>query len=238
MDNYQKLFGKARSIVKLKADDDLPINRLVEVLNNIHQVAKEKWYLLGNIGCQFYVNKQYDDALKYLNEAIELCPNHAIFIWARANVKEDMNNLAGAIEDFRKSIEISDSYSKYFQVGFCFYKLKQDEKAIIAYDIAIDLKSRIANEENVPYFSLGIPIKTPMEIIFNNRALSKANLNRSDEAIEDFTTAISYNPTYKNAFFGRGATKLRDGNQIEAVEDLMVAAKLGFQPAINLLNEL
>jgi len=54
------------------------------------------------------------------------------------------------------------------------------------------------------------------------------NLNRVTEAIEDYTTAITYYPDYGLAYYNRAQAWHRLGKTTEACNDLRKAKALGF----------
>lgn len=61
---------------------------------------------------------------------------------------------------------------------------------------------------------------------YANRAKGYADRGRIDEAIEDFTHAINFDPTRGDAFAGRGAQYYVQGEYKRAVADLDAAIRL------------
>lgn len=85
-------------------------------------------------------------------------------------------------------------------------------------------------EEAIKFYSLAIssgdlPDKS-LAYVHNNRGASYRNLNRYNEAIEDYDAAIRLNPEYATAFYNRGIAYDRKGFHGLAIDDFDTAVRL------------
>eukprot|EP01038_Epipyxis_sp_PR26KG_P007443 gene7443-10141_t len=88
--------------------------------------------------------KDYDGAIKYYTEAIELSkdgPNSHVYYSNRAAAYCYVNKHQEAIDDCHKCIELSPDYSKaYSRLGLANFFLKRYEEAVEAYERAVELE--------------------------------------------------------------------------------------------------
>jgi tetratricopeptide (TPR) repeat protein len=85
-------------------------------------------------------------------------------------------------------------------------------------------------DEAIEFYSLAIeaadlPDKS-LAYVFNNRGASYRNLNRYNQAIEDYDAAIRLNPEYATAFYNRGIAYDRKGFYGLAIDDFDTAIRL------------
>jgi tetratricopeptide (TPR) repeat protein len=95
----------------------------------------------------------------------------------------------------------------YVLVGYRYYKERQFDKAIGAFDKAVKLDSESADA----YFW---------------RGRSRMSISRYDEAVADFKTAVKLNPAYVDAYDNLGWLYARAGNYHEGVSNLTKAIEL------------
>ena len=106
--------------------------------------------------------------------------------------------------------ELSDSElaaHAFFAIGCLLWQGGKAEKALSAYDTAIQLKPDYAE-------------------VYNNRGNIKNGLSSHDAAFDDYDEAIRLNPNFAEAYSNRGATKFRLGEHAAALADLNEAIRL------------
>jgi len=86
------------------------------------------------------------------------------------------------------------------------------------YDEAIEFYSLAIEAADLPDRSLAY--------VYNNRGASYRNLNRYNQAIEDYDAAIRLNPEYATAFYNRGIAYDRKGFYGLAIDDFDTAIQL------------
>ena len=109
--------------------------------------------------------------------------------------------------------ELSDSElaaHAFFAIGCLLWQGGKAEKALSAYDTAIQLKPNYAE-------------------VYNNRGNIKSGLGSHDAALSDYDEAIRLNPNFMNAYVNRGIVKLGLNDIDEARSNLQTALELSEQ---------
>ncbi|WP_157142597.1 tetratricopeptide repeat protein [Brachyspira pilosicoli] len=179
--------------IKKQAEEET--KKLIEENNRNIKISN-----LFNSAYQAYNNKEYDKAINYYNQIIEMIDNllkgydenseeyskykNNIYIayYNRGNAKSNLGLHREAIEDFDKAIELNSS-------DFMAYNNRGTAE--------IKLKNYI---ESIKYFDKSIELNKNNDIAYNNRGTAKSNLGFNGEAIKDYSKAIELNPNYAQAY--------------------------------------
>ena len=141
-----------------------------------------------------------NQALEYLNEAINLDPNYALAYNSRGLVYVDLGKYQRAIEDYNQAIRLNPTDSSaYAHRGIAYLNLGQHQQAIEDYNQSIQLYSK----DFKTYF---------------NRGFIYAQLGQHQRAVEDYNQSILLNPHFKN-YAHRGAAYNSLGKYQRAIED-------------------
>jgi tetratricopeptide (TPR) repeat protein len=137
------------------------------------------------------------------------------------NVLAIMGHHGKAIEAFDKALKVKPDYAEaYYFRGLSHQELKAYKEATRDYTKAIRTGFDVAE-------------------VYNARGSAHAYCGNYPSAIRDFSKAIKLKPDFAMAWFNRGFTHTQhDQDSIHAVADIIHAAKLGYKPAIVLLNKL
>ena len=117
-----------------------------------------------------------------------------------------------AIEKWRSIANIAEGMDEvlaaraWFSVGYLFHTKEMWEKAIDAYDKAMDLN--------------------PDFVAYNQRGIAKSKLSQYKTALNDFDKAIELNPDEAGTFSNRGVVKLELGEHEAAFADFDRAIQL------------
>lgn len=116
--------------------------------------------------------------------------------------------------------EIEDGLTvqEYYYKGIEFSEQSQLRKAEAYLTKSIELQQ---NNNALPYYS---------------RAYVRTNLEKKQEAIQDYTTAIEFEPTFSEAYENRGAINDELGNYDDALTDYTKSIELNPESAIAYLN--
>ncbi|MGE5279173.1 MAG: tetratricopeptide repeat protein [Deltaproteobacteria bacterium] len=129
----------------------------------------------------------------------------------------------------------------YKGIGFEYEKLKRFDKALEAYEQAIQLHPgydevyyNMANiyieqkkyDQAMAMFDRAIEIKGNYAMAYHNRALLYAMLGENDRAIEDLDKAIALKPDYILAYRNRGYYYVLKGDYERSIEDYSRALEL------------
>lgn len=79
--------------------------------------------------------------------------------------------------------------------------------------------------------------KHELAVPFYYRGIANAGLNKPEEALNDFSTAIKFDPQYGDAYSKRGDTYLKKGNSLEACKDFKKGMENKSEEAKNKYDE-
>jgi tetratricopeptide (TPR) repeat protein len=112
-----------------------------------------------------------------------------------------------------------------------FLKLKQFEKSLQAFDIAIELKEMLNESDLLPSNIDGVVKKVAVERIYANRANVKLSLKDFTGCLNDCQTSIKLNPNYSTSYFILGLLFVEVNQENDAIQAFEVAEQLGHQQA-------
>lgn len=233
MNIFTKVFNRQRT-TPLRKKDVFNLKVLPEYLLYYNQA-------INDYNCQ-----NLNGALFNINRTIEKSDIDDWKYFAfKANVLEDLGNYVDAISNYEKAIDFAGNdiyvYAQYHQIGFCYLKLGNNQKAFEFYTHALELKKEHPNSslnEDLEGLDMGVLLGVEFKRIYNNRANALKNLNRLQEAIEDCEKALEYDPNYSNPYSMLAQIFSKAGQEAEAIQFLKIAAKLGNQYAQNTLIKL
>lgn len=135
----------------------------------------------------------------------------------RGNANLRRGDLAGAVANYDKSIEINPrSAEAHFKRGQARRAQGNLDEAIDDYEIAVEIDPELV-------------IKRDVADAYYNRGFIKANELEMDNAIRDFNSAIKFNPKDANAFIKRGESHLMLNELAEAIADFDQVISLGVE---------
>merc|ERR1712137_1514615 len=92
-------------------------------------------------GNEFYVQKNYTEALSCYTQAINLCPTCASYYGNRSACYMMLNKYTDALDDARMSTRIDDKFVKgYLREGKCHIALGDPPAAIRIYNMVLQLE--------------------------------------------------------------------------------------------------
>jgi tetratricopeptide (TPR) repeat protein len=166
--------------------------------------------------CLAFINLQeYQSAVSDCNQAINLAANNVEAYINRGIAYYRQNNYADAIADNNRAIALKPSdFRAYYNRGVAIAaatleksiaSLERYQEAISDYHIALSL----------------IPATQNYQIadIFNDLGLAKFHLRDIKSATDNFTLAIRLNPQDERAYFNRGCTCGKNGDNLGAIRD-------------------
>jgi tetratricopeptide (TPR) repeat protein len=84
--------------------------------------------------------QRYDDAIRYLNETINICPDYAEAWYDRGYARFQTKSYSEALDDFIIAIELNPTDSDYWAFkGIVLLKLKKYEEAINAFNTSLNI---------------------------------------------------------------------------------------------------
>lgn len=148
----------------------------------------------------------YDGAADTLQQALRITPANA-WVWVElGNVRYDQGDIAGALAHYSAALAVEDYADAWANRAEAWWDFRMDDNCISDAGEALRLD---------PEFAYGNEIM--------GRCLTE--LDRADEAIGYFDTALSIAPDYQNAYRNKMAALARLGRyqEVVAVADLALA---------------
>jgi tetratricopeptide (TPR) repeat protein/S1-C subfamily serine protease len=186
------------------------INQAIQLQPNNPNLYNQKYGVLRDL-------KKYREAAAAINKAIELSPR-AAFYNNRGNVRNELGDKQGAIDDYNQAIKINPNDAQaYYNRGVVRDDLGDKQGAIDDYNLAIKINPNYA-------------------LAYYNRGIVRNELGDKPGAIDDYTQAIKFNPNDANAYIGRGVVRNELGDKQGAIDDYNLAIKFNPNDALAYYN--
>ncbi|HEX7415178.1 MAG TPA: tetratricopeptide repeat protein, partial [Bacteroidia bacterium] len=216
-----KLLDKA---IKIKKDNAEYYNKLALCNMELKDFAaaqknleRSLKYMPDNFNCikylgrACYLNKKYDQAKKYYDDATKMNEHDYELLCYTAELRAFGQDLKGALDIYTTVIFEKENYAPAF-IGRGMIKFKQKQYPYAIQDIEQGLKlSKYQKAEDDIYTSL---------------AQSKFEIGDFKSAIRVFDTLVKRNPKNEYALTYRGASKISVNDFSGAIKDLDEAIKL------------
>lgn len=189
----------------------------------------------NNRGILYAQNRQYEPALRDLNQAITLNPNLTETFNNRGLLFLSIMNYEQAIIDFNQTIKLKPDYpDAYLNRGRCYLSQNRLELAlsdlsrairsnpflIDAYTIRASIYTHLKKyPEAIADFSRAIKLNPYNAELYNSRGILYCYENKYDLAITDFDQAIALKPEEPKAYNNRGNAYATIGRMDKAIAD-------------------
>ncbi|GIV27015.1 MAG: hypothetical protein KatS3mg027_0829 [Bacteroidia bacterium] len=213
----------------------------------------EAYLKLGEL---YYLVKQYEKAIEYVNKALKIDETLAKGYFIKGNVYKESGDTNKAISSYQTAVEQDPQMvDAYIDLGVL-YAARNNTLALQYYNNALKLepKNSIALYDKAFFFQqignadsaitlyqhiLKLYPNSP-QVLYNLGAIEFALKKNPQKAIEYFTQAIQQNPDYAEAYYARAIVKIELKKKAEAIADLKecLKHKTNFSPAIEELNNL
>jgi tetratricopeptide (TPR) repeat protein len=158
-----------------------------------------------------------------------------------------------AVESFTKVLEMApygkENYKVHYNRGMAYLKNRDYEKAI--YDFGKTMEMAPAKDKEIVFYSFKsradawqakreypnaikdysdalqlLPQHESVKQVYQGRAWAALNMEKYDDAIADFTVALSMDGKMANSYYGRGLAWHKKGDPQRAMADAKEAVKL------------
>jgi tetratricopeptide (TPR) repeat protein len=213
----------AQGVAQLSRDDFARALGFFEKAVEMDQNYPEAWYQLGFC---YGVLGRHAEALKASKLAAKMRPE-----WAQAYVNIGASSFAlgqykDAVEAYRQALRFEDSADTQYALGLTFNKLGRTDEEIVAYRRAIGLKPDHAGaleKLGLAYFKQKryrdavqsleqLRIYRPDAKTYNALGEGYFELGKTDESLEAFNNALSYDPDLEKARYNLGRAYVKQGN--------------------------
>ena len=170
-------------------------------------------------GLVWFAQAEYDRAIDSFTKVLEMAPygeeNYKVY-YNRGTAYLKNRDYEKAIYDFTKTIETAPGKDK--EIRFFSFKSRGDAwqgkkeypNAIRDYSKALEL----------------FPQHGDVKHVYQGRAWAALNMEKYDDAISDFTAALTIDGKLANAYYGRGLAWHKKGDSQRAMGDAKEAVKL------------
>lgn len=213
----------SQGVAQLSRDDYARALQFFERATELDANYPEAWYQAGF--CYGVLNR-HQDALKASKQAARLRPE-----WAEAYVNIGASSYAlgqfkEAVDAYRQALRVEDGADTQYSLGLSLSRLNRTDEEVLAYRRAITIKPDHANaleRLGAAYFKLKRyaesaaaydQLKTykPDAKTYNALGESYFELNKSDDSLQAFNSALGFDPEFEKARFNLGRTYLKLGN--------------------------
>jgi tetratricopeptide (TPR) repeat protein len=184
---------------------------LVSINRSIAEQNRESAYAQLSAGFQELNAGRIEEAMRHVEEAEAIDPENSDMHFLKAKVRYQLKDTRAALQSFQKA--------------------KQTGSKRIELDgiLAVLFFESAAYDSAEVYFTRVILADTARTAAnFTNRALCRFNLSRYEDAVSDYTEALSIDPSLGNARAERGVCYAKLGKKEEACADLQRAVAEGF----------
>lgn len=229
---------------------------LIESSNPVEAVArlsewitrypkKHEWYFLRARAYNLLGNKS--NALKDLNQAIDLNKRQPEYFWQRAILLLESGKYGKAAEDFSRVLKLDPSRLDVYQERA--RALAAEGKFSSSLDDMTLYLSLFPKDPRAHYYhgfilytmrmyadaikalDLSITIDRSVPEFFYQRGLCHLEMRNYKNAIHDFAQALDLNPEIAEAWYQKGMARMYNGDLEGACNDLKKAATLGNKDA-------
>jgi tetratricopeptide (TPR) repeat protein len=213
----------SQGVAQLSRDDYSRAVAFFERATELDANYPEAWYQAGF--CYGLLGR-HQDALKASKNAARLRPE-----WAEAHVNigassYQLGQFKEAVEAYKAALRLDDTPETQYALGLTFGRLNRTEEEILAYRRAIAMRPDHANaleKLGAAYFkqkrwadsaSTFDQLKTykPDAKTYNALGESYLELNKPDDSLQAFNSALGYDPEFDKARYNLGRTYLKLGN--------------------------
>ncbi|CAF0723587.1 unnamed protein product [Brachionus calyciflorus] len=188
-----------------------------EIQNNLYDKIAFCYYMIGQTSCD---SKLFMEALESFNKASEVRPNNLAFKIKSISCLFSMNRLPEALSLMEKLIDENDSYRNNGALYVLRAKLnlKDNHVSKCFHDLKTSLK---IDPNNAEAKVLMTQLQDTAEQLRNGGLILSLN-NRTTDALNKMTGAISFNPTKPEYHLQRGILykRLKDFNS--AIDDFLI----------------
>ncbi len=169
--------------------------------------------------CLAFLNlQQYQNAVSDCNQAINLAPNNVEAYLNRGIAYYRQNNYPDAIADNNRVIALKPhDFRAYYNRGVAIAAATL-EKGITAATI-VETYQQAISDYNLALSLIPATQNDFIADIYNDMGLAQFHLNNIESATDNFTLAIRLNPQDSRAYFNRGCTCGKNGDNLGAIRD-------------------
>jgi len=174
--------------------------------------------IYGNLGAIRGMQGRHDDLIKLTQKALDLKPNHSIYLNNLGNAKKAKGDISEAINHYKKAITIDPKFAEaHNNLGVILREQCLFEEAIASFNKALRFRDNYAEA----YDNLGVTLK---------------EIGCLSEAIESHAKAINLKPDFSDAHYNLGNSLTEKGETEKALASYVRALEINPNHAKALVN--
>lgn len=182
----QGLNNSQVEIVKkaLSEDEAGHHDKAIELFCEIVNQKAKSLYVFGMLGVLYFYKNEYEKAIEYFQESLQLYPEQAHVIFLKAQAEEKLRMTKEAISDFKLYIELSNKHNKKNEqdMNYAFISLGE-----MYYD-------KQKYKQSIKYLTKAIDIVPDNANVFFLRAQAKEKLYLLKSACIDYSACLKLQP--------------------------------------------
>ena len=204
----------------------------------------------------FFIVKQYENSLSYINKALKIDENIAKAYYLKGSVYKESGDTTKAISSMETAVEQDNKYFEaYLDLGLM-QAVRKNPIAFEYYDNALRIKpgsedalyakAKLFQDLNkieeaiIIYEKILASDKNSYKCLYNLGAIYLSKKDDTKRAIDYFSKAIAVNPKYTEAYYARGVCfgLLKDKDNAIADFNMSLQITPNYEPSVDALNEL
>ncbi len=162
---------------------------------------------LTSLGIHYSDKEEYDKAIRYYKESLEINPRFIITYNNLANTYQKLERYDDAIREYETAIRMNKNYYEaYANMGNAYKRMEKYDLAIANYRKSLSIKESYVDAR----FNLGV---------------TYADTGRSDEALEIYKKVVEYDPGHAEAYNNMAVIYREKGLTDRAIKIFMTAVK-------------
>lgn len=199
---------------------------------------------LNSLGAEYMLNRNYDQAIRYFNKAVNEDANNHKGYYNRGLLYAQNGKFNEALADFNKAIALKQYPKAYVARANVHYMLKDFPKAMGDAETVLKTEPNnvkanfvIANcyddlnqlDKAMVYYNKVIALNNSDPSFYLRRAIVYGKLKQFDQCLRDLDASTAINVNYGEAYFWKGVVKV-NMNQ-NPCDDLKKSLNLGYTAA-------
>jgi len=227
-----------------------------DLLEIIEKKFPENTEALLKLGELYYLVRQYQKGIDYVNKALKIDVNLAKGYYIKGSIYRESGDTAKAISSLQTAIEQDNKYEDAFVDLGVIYSARKNPLALEYFDNALRINSANENarfarakllqdigkmdEAITEYQAILLKNSNCETCLYNLGAIYLEIKKDNNKALDYFTRAISVNPNYLEAYLARGFTyaKLKDKESATADYKMCLKLEPNYAAALQGLREL
>ena len=227
-----------------------------ETLLEVEKKFPENTEALLKLGELYYLVKQYQNAITYVNKALKVDESLAKGYYLKGSIYRESGDTSLAVSSLETAIEQDNKFEDAFYDLGIIYAARKNPLALDYYNNTLSLNPENQNalyararyyqaigeteKAIIEYKNMVSKVKSCDQCYYNLGAIYFGLKNNPEQAVEYFTKAIEVNPNYLEAYFARAFiyAKLKDKTSAKADYNMCLKLQPDYEDAIRGLNEL